>query len=408
MSSEFRHQASFTMNVVLAVTAVVLFLHQPEPVPAVPVKMTNPAPVVAQVVSVHPQYPDSASASDQRRWLIDQLRAMGVPNNVLARVALEDLEKRQNEHSAEVSKKCYGDPDTLAALQLQFDKGLDAQMRAALGDAGFKQWDLANMLREADSGKVQLTDAETDAAYGLWKKLQEQQLDLEQAKVDGTMDPADISDAIEKTASAFNQQMKDLLGADRYAQSQEIDDGTAGLQQELAGINTSGSQFQQMLQTFQQWNDQRAALDKQYQNDPSSSGYATQLKALDDARDQTYQQVLGVDAFSTLQKQQDPGYNEMKQNENLWGLSDYKIDSVYAVLQFYNKTVQDYQAQVSTQQTQGQTMDWNTVNNTLQQFAGQTQQTLQNYLGQNSYNQLQQNGVFSLSPPVLPVAHAKP
>jgi hypothetical protein len=402
MSSKFRHRASLVLNVVLAVTAVALVLHRPKPAPVASIKMTNETPVFTHEPKL-PQYPDVASASDQRRWLVDQLRAMGVPNKVLARVVLADLDKHQNRYAAEVSKKCYGDPDTLAALQLEFDKGLDAEMRAALGEEGFKQWDHENMLREANSGKIELTDSETDATYDLWKKLRQRELELKQSRQKGEMDDADFNDAYDKADSEFNQQMKALLGDERYAKSQQTDDGTAAasLRQDLAKANPSDSQFQDLLKTQQQWNDQRAALDKQYQDDPSSADYAAQIKALDDARDQVYRRVLGADVFDTLQKEQDPGYSQMKKHETLWGLDDNKIDSVYGSIKYYQKSVQDYQAQARALEAQGQKVDWDLVNKNLQQFADQTQQALQNYLGQDNFNKMLRNSVFQLSPPDL-------
>jgi hypothetical protein len=139
MSSELRHQVSFALNFVLAVTAVVLVLHRSEPAPAASVKMTNETPVLP--VSTNqpklPRYTDLASASDQRRWLIDQLRAMGVPNKILARIVLKDFDQRWNKRAAEVSLKCHGNPDTLAALQLEIDMSKDAEKRGA-GRGGFQ------------------------------------------------------------------------------------------------------------------------------------------------------------------------------------------------------------------------------------------------------------------------------
>jgi hypothetical protein len=405
MSSEFRHQVSLVLNFVLAVTAMVLALPRSNPTPAAPVKMTNESPVFTKLPELPPklpQYPSVASASDQRRWLIDQLRAMGVPNNILARVVMKDLDKGWNKRGAELAIKCHGDPGTMAALQLEIDKSRDAEMRAALGEEGFKQWDQENMLREVNQGKIQLTASETGATYDLWKKLQQRQLDLEQAKVEGTMDPADINDATDKAASEFNQQMKALLRDDRYAQSQQTDDGTAAasLKQDLAKANPSDSQFQDLLKAQQQLNDARSALD------PSSPDYAAQLKALDDARNQEYEQVLGTNVFNTLQKEQDLGYNQMKKYETLWGLDDSKIDNVYGVIKYYEKTLQDYQAQAQASESQGQSVDWGVVNKNLQQYADQTQQVLQNYLGQDTFNRMLQNGVFQLSPPEL-LKHSK-
>jgi hypothetical protein len=404
MSSEFRHRVPFILNVILAVTAVALALHRSEPAPAAPVEMTNEAPVETPLVISQPQspkYPGVASATDRRRWLIDQLRAMGVPNEVLARVVMADLDKGWNKRGAEIAIKFHGDSDKMAALQLEIDRSKDAEMRAALGEDGFRQWDQGNMLREVNQDKIQLTATETDQAYNLWKKVQQRQLDLEQAKVEGTMDSADINEATDKSASDFNQQMKALLGDDRYAKSQQPDDGSAALQPDLAQANPSDSQFQELLKAQQQLNDQRAALDKQFQDNPSSPDYAAQLKALNDARDQEYQRVLGTNAFDTLQKQQDPGYNQMKQYETLWGLDDNKINSTYAAIQYYQKSVQDYQSQASALQAQGQQVDWDAVNKNLQQFADQTQEALQNYVGQDTFDKMQRNGVFQLGLPAL-------
>lgn len=404
MSTQFRARLPHVLNAILAVMAVTLALHQSEPAPRVQVAVTNEAPVETSVFTRQPQspkYPAAASASDQRRWLIDQLRAMGVPNDVLALVVLADLDKGWNRRGGELAIKFHGDPDKMAALQLEIDRTKDTEMRAALGEEGFRQWDQGNMLREVNQGKIRLTAAETDQAYDLWKKMQQRQFDLEQAKAEGTMDPADINDAGDKSASDFNQQMKTLLGDERYAESQQADDPSTALTRDLASMNPSDSQFQELLKAQQQWNDQRAALDQQFQTNQASADYAAQIQTLNDSRDQAYRQVLGTNAFTTLQKEQDPGYNQMKKYENLWGLDDTKIDSVYGAMKYYQKSVEDYQAQVSALQTDGQSVDWEAANKNIQKFADQTQQSLQNYLGQDVFNKMLGNGVFQLSLPAL-------
>jgi hypothetical protein len=406
MSREFRHPASLVLNVILAVTVVVLVLHKSERAPAPsatevsPGKMTNETPMTngTPVLTSQPKlarYTDIASASDRRRWLVDQLRAAGVPNNVLARVVLSDLE----EHWERSFEEFRGDADKMTALQLEHDMGKDAEMRAALGEEGFKLWDQGNMLREANIGKIPLTASETNALYDLKKKLQQRHWDLEQARLKGEMDDAEINDASDKAYSEYNQQMKALLGDERYAKSQGVDDGAAvaNLQQDLAKVNPSDSQFQDLLKAQQQWNESRSKLDQQFQDDPSSAAYADQIKALDEARDQQYQRVLGTNVFDTLQKEQDGGYSKMKKYENVWGLDDSKVDSVYGTIKYYEKSVQDYQAQARALEAQGQSVDWDAVNKNLQQFAQQTQQALQNYLGQDSFNRLQRNGVFQFN-----------
>jgi hypothetical protein len=410
MNREFRLRASIILNLVLVVAAVVLTLRKPERVPAAPLTTTAETPVAAPVYTRQsPRYPETASASDQRRWLVDQLRAMGIPNKILARVVQADLDKRWTQHATEVTLKYHGDPDAIAALQLETDKSKDAEMRAALGEDGFRQWDQENMMREVSRGKIQLTAAETDQAYDVWKKLQQRQLDLEQAKMDGTMDPADINEATDKAASEFSQQMKSVLGDERYAKSQHTDDDTTAtnLRQDLAKANPDDSQFQALLKTQQQWNEQRSALDKQFQNDGSSAAYADQIKALDAARDQEYRRVLGDNAFDALQKDQDSGYTQMKKYETLWNLDDKSIDSVYGTIKYFQKSVADYEAQARALEAAGQSVDWDGANKNLQTFTEQTQQSLKNYLGPDRFNRMAQNGVFELSPPDL-TGHARP
>jgi hypothetical protein len=407
MSREFRGRASLVLNGVLAVVVALLVLRLAERAPGPPAVGPGPGSTMEETplatatpVSTDPpkspQYRDLASASDRRRWLVDQLRAAGVPNDVLARVVLSDLEEGWQKRFEEGALKDPGNPDTMAALHLEQEKDTEAQMRAALGEEGFKSWDQGNLLREVNLGKISLTAAETNSIYDLKKKLRERRRDLDQARLNGEKDDAQINDDSDQAYADFNQQMKTLLGDERYAKSQGVDDGAAAanLKQDLAKVNPSDSQFQDLLKAQQQLNDRRSAVDKQFQDDPSSADYTAQLKALDDQRDQEYQRVLGTNVFATLQKQQDLDYSKMKKYENIWGLDDNKIDYVYGTLNYYEKSVQDYQDQARTLAAQGQNVDWATINKNLQQFAQQTQQGIQNYLGQDSFTKMQRNGVF--------------
>lgn len=407
MSRGFRHQASLALNFVLVVTVAVLVLRRsgrsvPSSSDAGPRKAADETPVVTNetaAVTQHAKltrYTDLVSPADRRRWLVDQLRAAGVPNDVLARVVMSDLEESWQKRFED----CHGDADKMAALQQEQERDEEAQMRAALGDEGFKQWDQAKMLREVNLGRIALTADETNAIYDLKKKLQQRHWDLEQARVKGEMDDAQVNDAYDKAYADFNQQMKTLLGEQRYAASQGTDDGTAAnnLRQDLAKVNPSDSQFQDLVKAQQQWNDRRAALDQQFQADPSSPDYAAQLNALNDARDQEYQRVLGTNVFDAFQKSQDGGYSKMKKYEDIWGLDDTKIDYVYDAMKYYEKSIQDYQSQAHALEAQGQNVDWDGVNRNLQQFAQQTQQAIQSYLGQDSFTKLQRNGVFQFNP----------
>ena len=402
MNRELRYQASLALNVVLAVAVLAMALHKPQRAPA-PV-----APSVTSEKTTHtliespaanasanlPRNAPIASPSNRPLW-IDQLRAAGVPNRTLARAVLADLE----EHWDRRVEEYQGDADKLAALQQERERDQESALRAALGEEGFRLWDQQNLLRESSLGKLQLTAAEANALYDLKKQLQQRQRDLEQARVRGEMDDAEINDASDKAYSEFDQQMKALLGDGRYAKSQGQDDGAAAanLRQELANVNPSDSQFQALLKAQQRWNERRAELDKQFQDDASSAAYAEQVRALGAARDQEYQRVLGAEVFDTLQKEQDFAYSKMRKYKSIWGLDDNKIEYVYSTLKYYQKSVQDHVAQARALEAQGQSAASDTTKRSSQQLVEQTRQTLQNYLGQDLFNKMDRNGVFQFN-----------
>jgi len=397
MSRGVLHRTFLLLNVGLAVCIGILVLREVRQTPAIaPTAAPAPTKQFVQAAPAAPHYPDSAAAADQRRWLVDQLRAMGVPNQVLARIVMKDLDRRWNKYATQVSLQCRGNPEVLGALNLDIEAKRDGEMRAALGEEGFMQWDTDNMRREFNRGKVELSPAESGVAYALWKKLQQRDLALRQLKFKGDIDEADAGDAYAKDLAAYQQEMKTLLGDARYAQSQDVSATAtaASLRQELASANPSESQFQELLQTEQQWNELRARLAKQPHDDGQ---YEQSLKDLDEARDEEYRRVLGADAFDALQKQEDPSYTAMKKYENLWGLDDTKIDYVYGALKYYQKSIDDYQASAREVEQSGQTVDWDAVKKNLQQFAQQTQQSLQNYLGPDGLDKLQRNGVVRLN-----------
>ena len=405
MSGEFCHRLSLALNAVLAITVGGLALHRtargsvPATIAAGPgttngVRWRQAAaenPVIAPQPALA-QYSEFPNELDRRRWIIDELRKMGVPNDALALVARADFEVQWEGRF----EACGVDRAKLAAAQLDMDLSKDAEMRAALGDAGFKQWDQKNMLWEAMSTEVDTTPSEADAIYALKKKLQQRELELEKAKVKGTMDDAEINDAEDKAYSEYNQQFKAVLGEARYAKSQQTDDAfvSGNLRYVLskAGINADDSQFQALFKADQDLNQAQLKLD------PASSDYAAQNKALNEAHDRAYRQALGSDGFDTFQKRQDPGYCQMKKYEALWGLDDTKVDYVYNTMKTYEKSVQDYKAQIQGLQAQGQPVNWDAVDRNLKQITDQTGDALQNYLGQDSFNKLQRNRLFLFKP----------
>src|SRR6516162_10572813 len=122
-----RFQVSLVLNVVLAVSVVALVLHKSQPAPILsasevaPEKISNEKPVLPNQPQ-SPRYPESASVAGRRLWLVDQLRATGVPNNVLARVVLSDIEEQWQKRFEDSAQNGHGDADSMGKLQLEHDQ----------------------------------------------------------------------------------------------------------------------------------------------------------------------------------------------------------------------------------------------------------------------------------------------
>lgn len=398
----FKLPASLALNAVLAITVGACLRLPPAgnslpPSPAYKAAdISTPVPVDQHSsLSIEPSrrfdYGTIKSPTERRRAIIDALRAMGVPNEILGRVAKVDLEVQWDSRF----QACWGDMDKMAAIQLELNRTRDTELEAALGPVDFKVWDQKNQLWEAMSTSVAVSPSEAESIYTAKKRLQQKQLEIETARLNHTLDDTGINAAYDQAYAEFYHQMQAVLGPERYAQSQQLDDAFAAdnLRHQLAGINPSETQFQSLQQAEQALKNARLELDHEFQNDPNSPDYLAKLKVLESTRDSTYQSVLGADAFDTLRKQADPGYNQMEKYAQLWGLDTGKIDFTYNTIRTYEQKVQTYQAQVSQLQNTGQPVDWQRVQSTLQNLADQAQSDLLNRLGADTWQRLQRNHI---------------
>ena len=335
---------------------------------------------------------------------VESLRAAGVGNKILAQVVLADFEDGWQKRLDDTQQK-YDlgevDSDAFDQLALEHETAQEETLRATLGEEGFKQWDTAQTLQSLNLKKLQLTPGETNSLYALQKDLQRRLRELQAAKLKGDIDDAGYAEEQTKAQAACNEQVKALLGDNRYATMQGAGEDP-DLQRSLKKLNATDEQLQTLLQTQNGWAESRAALEGQIQtNQPQAAALEQQIQALDAARTQAFQQVLGTNGLDAIQKVQDPRYAALKRYENTWGINDADADYVYGTIQSYEKNMDDYQQAARDMEQNGQPVDWDAVNKNMQQFSQQTQQSLQNYLGADRFNKINRNQIFPFpqSPP---------
>jgi hypothetical protein len=407
MNRETWQKLSVVLNVVL-IGAVILLLARRTAGPAhsVPIAPEHPAAVsndsepfasqpnlrpVSQVTN------KIAATSDWKQW-IEPLRAIGVPNRVLARLVQADFDERWQKRADELQQKYNRgdvDADALSALEDEHEREQEKELRSALGEDGFKEWDRENTLGSLNLRSVKLSAAETNSIYALQKDLQRRFQELEQLRRKGDVDEADFAELQSKAQSSFDERLKTLLGDDRYAATQGTDDNSGELRRSLKNLNPTDAQFQAMLDVQRQWTERRGDLDRRLQENRSmDAAYGEQIQALDQARDQEYQRVLGTNAFDAFQREQDARYLTMKRYANAWEMDEQNIDYVYRTIKYYEKNVEEYRRAAQELERKGQPVDWEAVNNNLRQFSDQTEQVIQNYLGPDRFNKIKRNQIF--------------
>jgi hypothetical protein len=409
MKRETWLRGSLIINFFLAAVIGWLIFGRPQPQPASPAQPAaapKAAPEDRRISQPKtPSRPAPAkeiAASNWNQW-IDALRSAGVPNRVMARLVLADFDDRWQKHMDDLQQKFQRgdiDQDALTAATQERETAQERELRAALGEDGFKQWDQENLLQTLNLKNVQISASETNALYELQKQMQRQCHELDVRRMKGEIDETDFNERQAQLQATFDLRLKALLGDDRFGAMQGgMDDGSGELRRNLRKVSASDSQFESLLQAQRQWTDRRAQLDQQLQqNQTIGAAYEEKIQEIDAARDQEYQRVLGTNAFDTFQKEADDRYNTLKRYANAWGIDDANIDYVYRTIKYYEKSVQDYRAQARQLEQSGQTVDWNAVNNNLDQFSQQIEKALHDYLGGERFDKIKRNQVLPFEP----------
>jgi hypothetical protein len=345
--------------------------------------------------------PSEASAGAGWPQWIEALRKAGVPDKVVADVVSADFESRWQGRTRAVQlqiERGEADDSALAQLHLQRSIEQERELRAALGEDKFGEWERDRLLRQLNLGNVKLTASETDALYGLRKGLEQRTRELDEARFNGEIDDIDYERQAEKNLDQYDREFNALIGNERYAATENTFGGGGGeLRRALQQIKANGAQSEAILQAQQKWRDQRAAIEEESKvGNAMADGYEQRMTAIDAARDQEYQRALGEEGFAAFQKAQDHRYKAMKRYAGAWQLNEQDIDYLYRMQKHYESSVRDYRQQAQSIEEQGQPVDWSAVQAGIAQFSRETEQTLRSYLGEDRLKKLMRNDVVAI------------
>lgn len=361
---------------------------------------SSPAPAVATAVSkgsARTEQPIKVSGLSTVGW-VQALRDQGISDKVIADVASANFEDRWHKLAEENQKKFdRGEIDqaALTRFDLEHDAEQEKEMRAVLGDDGYHRWDQTRVLADLDRAGVQLSAGESEQLYEMRKNLDRSRLDLDLACHDGKIKDAQAASQSEAMYAQYNQELLKVLGRDRYAQIQSAGDtGSGELKRNLQGVTTDDTQLAGMQTALQSWNTQRNDLEAKLQEGSvTADDYQKQLNSLEAQRDQQYQTVLGTNGFAAFQRNQSEKYQALQRIGPDIGFSEDDINSLYASIQEYQTSVNDYRDRAQQLQDQGQTVDWTAVQKALSDFSQQTENALRDQLG-DKFDKLKRSNVL--------------
>ncbi len=212
---------------------------------------------------------------------------------------------------------------------------LGEAVAALLGDDGFEHWNKQRLLRSAASEFV-LTTAESDRLYRVEKQHEEHVRDLTQAREDGKLDPLDYNEQRKTLDDDYQKERAALLTQGR--REVEGDNLIAGLKSETRHLNLSAQEFAELVQAARK----NMEAEQELESAPKDASYADKRRVLDLAAESDLTRILGSQRFEDLKKGNDFRYQQMKQYQQLWQLSDGDITYLYQKFVTFDKSLEDH------------------------------------------------------------------
>ncbi|MBU6411423.1 MAG: hypothetical protein KGR98_13650 [Verrucomicrobia bacterium] len=113
------------------------------------------------------------------------------------------------------------------------------------------------------------------------------------------------------------------------------------------------------------------------------------------ARDQAFQQILGADGYAQYQRAQDPTYQALHLYKSAFQLSESDVSYLYDTYHAYGQDIQRFREKAQALAQVGYPVNWNDIQQDIRNFSTQDQQTVVNYLGEDRFAKLQQNGLLT-------------
>lgn len=402
---------SLGANLVLA--GIVTFLlwreKQPAPSPVTTVGLvTQPVGPARAEPSEPPAVPQEnllkATGAKLTQAGVAQLEQQGIPREVLLNVVLEDHNRRSNQRLLALQKK-YA-PRALPDREFrEWSRQNEAEqtrlLKETFGEAGYREWDkqqtlLALNRARAPGNELVMTPQEAEQAYRLQKEFDQNNREMQLAMEDGVADRADAGALLAQAQAALDGELEKLLGKQRFDELRGNGDPTAEIQRTYGDLNPSAAQADAILRMETAFRDREAALAEHLRENPAASvNLQAELKAINDAREESLRQLFGAREYDNFKQQNDPTYQTIQQYAGTWALQPQDIQTVYAAVHTFEDQAQRLRSAAEINEAAGQRVNWRELNAAIEQMRQQAEAGLTSTIGGERVYRLKQNGLLS-------------
>ena len=405
MSSAFR--LSIGINLALAgIVAVLLWRGQasaPSPV-APPARTISLRPEPPKPGALAEAIPSKLTEAKPNLAALASLEQLGISREILVNALLENFNRRASLKVVALQKKYAPKavPDReYRDLSRQSDVERMRELKEALGEEGYQAWDKEQTLRELNRARPPgdespMSPEEAEQAYRLQKEFDQNTKELQLAMEDGLADKADVGTLQARAQETLDRALEKLLGPKRFNEIRGNTEPATEVYRTFGDLNPTPEQAKAVLQAEGDYRVREATLTKRLnENSTDAVNVAAELKAMADAREQTYRQLFGAEAYDRFKVEHDPTYQTLKQYADAWNLNGDEVQQVYHSVNAFQQQAEHLRAAAALNLESGQKVDWKVVNAGIEQARQQTERGLQSTIGPERLRRLKQNGLLA-------------
>lgn len=328
-----------------------------------------------------------------------QLERAGVSRNILTKALVEDFSLRWDKRILEMERQ-YAPRQMPERERVEIGRLRDAEqireLKEVLGEEGYRTWDKEQTLRGLNSSDLPMAAEETEQAYRLQKEFNLKHKEAQMAMEDGFADTADASALQMRAQEELDRELEKLFGKQRLDKMRGFADTNPDANSKYAELNPTSVQARAAVRAEEDFQAREAVLAKRLKENPEAAANAvTELKVLEDAREENLRQIFGAGVYDTMKQQSDPTYKILKQYAEAWELKDHDIQSVYESLHAYQDQAERMRKAATLRESAGQAVNWHEISSAIEQVQQQTEASLQNIIGSERLRRLKLNGILT-------------